>query len=351
MRSTLQGRILSFLGISLLGLSICFGPVEAKTKRHEKKKFQGGSNPTGIAVIDDDLLLAAQAFGMDLPPDMQVHAPLAHWFATGRGRTVAVLDGGFRLTHPAIAGNVSPFGYDALEDEEWGPDDGDDDDGDYDERASGRTLGHGTFVAGMVLKAAPEATILPIRVRDDEGYGTNEALKRGIRFARLHGVDVINLSVERADCRDSGLASELLKSVADGIVIVVSAGNDGACELNDLARGPGRIAVGAVDGYDQIAPFSNLSFDGRDRQVFAPGVGLHGPLGYPCEDSNGYWSGTSFSAGFVAGAAALARELHPDRAPEEIVETICETSDPAWHGGWPMLEGRGRLNLLSLVLR
>ena len=102
--------------------------------------------------------------------------------ATGDGVLVAVLDGGFNLAHPDIAKRISKDAYDAI-DLDDDPNDGgngvdDDLDGTVDD-----AVGHGTFVASMVLLAAPDATILPIRIVDDEGYGTEKEIVDGIEYA------------------------------------------------------------------------------------------------------------------------------------------------------------------------
>jgi subtilisin family serine protease len=258
---------------------------------------------------------------------------------------VAILDGGFSLQHPDLIGRFRD-GYDAIDDDFDPHDNGNGYDEDGDGRIDGG-LGHGTFVAGTVLRAAPDTTIVPIRVRDDEGYGSNHALVRGIDHAVSLGVDVMNLSVEKAQAKSRGIRAALNRAVSAGIVVVLSAGNDGADEVNRLAKGTGRIAVGSVDGADRVADFSNREDDLRHGLlVFAPGVDLYGPMGHPRIEANGWWSGTSFSAGYVTGAVALVREISPGLAPEEVLDWIEETSDP--------IEGETgflRLNLFRLVLR
>jgi hypothetical protein len=187
--------------------------------------------------------------------------------------------------------------------------------------------GHGTFVSGMVLMAAPEATILPIRVVDDEGFGTIAALVRGLKYAIDHDADVINLSVEAGAGGSWAVRWQLWRAKNRGIPVIASAGNSGLDDLLYLAADKRTIAVGAVTIHDELADFSNGG-GAELLDLYAPGVDLIGPLGYPQADSMGWWSGTSFSAGIVSGAAALAIELDPLADLTEIRALLDASVDP-----------------------
>ena len=110
----------------------------------------GWINPTNFPVIDDDVCYSVLT---EQPAAGQIDALGAHMTSTGAGVVVAVLDAGFNLDNPMIAGHLHPFTYDALDRDRDPNDSGngidDDADGDIDP-----AIGHGTFVAGMVLMAA-----------------------------------------------------------------------------------------------------------------------------------------------------------------------------------------------------
>ena len=331
-------------------------PAHAGGKGSEK--MDGGINPTNTVVIESDLDTVSMK--VEEPVEMyplaqltleeQIRSGPAHEIATGRGVVVAVLDGGFNLRHPWIAANVSPFGYDAI-DLDGDPNDvGDGVDEDCD-GVPDSALGHGTFVAGMVLRAAPDATILPIRVRDDEGLGTNDELIRGIEYAIAMRVDVMNLSLTDAAAKKSGITKAINSARDAGIVVVTAAGNDGLTYVPRLATNWGTICVGAVDSCDRIADFSNYTTSDAWLMIFAPGVDLEGPVGYPSDDSIGYWSGTSFAAGIISGAAALVCERHPEFGPIEVGETLRPSVDPVWTPEGMLLSGIGRIDLYKAVLR
>lgn len=310
-------------------------------------------NPTNVAVLDDDFLSAS----LEAPDpatttswtESQIFAPEAHKIATGKGVVVAILDGGFNLNHPDLAGHVSPLAYDAVDDDFDPTDLGNGIDDNFDGLVDAG-VGHGTFVAGMVLLAAPDATILPIRVVDDEGFGTGHEFLQGLRYAIDMGADVINCSCE-AEGLDRKYANTLARLILKrGITMVVSCGNAGSDSYGYLASSYSTIPVGSVDGNDRVAEFSNLDLVGwTPDTVFAPGVDLFGPIGAPEDDSRGYWSGTSFSAGIVSGAAALARQVHPDLPADELRSIITSAVDPVYDADGNVLEGTGRINLAILV--
>ncbi len=299
----------------------------------------GGIDPTMVPIIDEDLKFMVHG------PGAQIRADDAHAFATGAGLVVAVLDGGFNLNHPALAGSLG-IGYDALDDDFDAHDPGNGIDDDLDGIVD-RGGGHGTFVAGMVLLSAPDVTIVPIRIRDDEGWGTNAQTLRGLEFAQRIGADVINLSITNSDWKQREVMHLLGQLVEAGAPVIVSAGNSATSIYEkEMALSEFTLAVGAVDSRDVLADFSNYAW--ITPMVYAPGVDLWGPIGNPRDDTWGTWSGTSFAAGIVSGAAALARSVHPEYSALQIHDHLRRSVDLAFNAwGWPL--GSGRINLLKVV--
>ena len=291
-----------------------------------------------------DATEAARAAIAWQPAAFQVGAPEAHLQSTGRGIRVAVLDGGFDLGHPALAGNLEP-GFDAV--------DGDSDPTDLgngiDDNGDGVVDGgrsHGTFVAAMVLMAAPDARILAVRVRDDEGYGSNAEVVAGLRFAMDQGADVINLSIEAAEAANGGIYAAIMEATDRDIVVVVSAGNSGCDALDKLASTRGVIVVGAVDSADTLTDFTNTGESRRGLFTLAPGLDLQGPLG---STQMGFWSGTSFSAGIVSGGAALLLELRPGYDNDRVLDAFDFSTEPAMRMDGTFYPGAGRVDLARLV--
>src|SRR5215204_3609848 len=102
----------------------------------------------------------------------------------GRGTTVAVLDSGVSA-HPWLLGSLAerPIPEDGLE--LW----------DLSRPALPRQVGHGTFVAGVVLQYAPAATLLPRRVIDIKGDADDMRLSAVIDALVDKDPDVVNLSL------------------------------------------------------------------------------------------------------------------------------------------------------------
>ena len=238
----------------------------------------------------------------------------------GAGVTVAVLDTGVDMTHPALVGHLVP-GYDFV-----------DNDADPSEQGTaGPTsmYGHGTHVAGLIALVAPDAKIMPLRVLDVNGAGNVWVLAEALGFAldpdnnpaTNDGVQVINLSL--STLRRTALLRDLLGACEDDVcpinlpMVVAAAGNNG----NDEPEYPagenqhGLLAVGASTAADTVAAFSNR---GSWVQLTAPGDQITSsvPGGW------GTWSGTSMAAPLVAGTAALVRSAAPTFNAQQTADHI-----------------------------
>jgi len=219
---------------------------------------------------------------------------------SGTGIVVAILDNGIDLTHPLFADGNLVAGYDFVNE-----------DADPSEM-SGALLSHGTFVAGLVRLTAPGATLMPIRVFDGDGYGSEYDIIQGIYWAINHGADVINMSFGTSS-PSTTFETAIYDAYAAGIVLLASVGNSGSADLLYPAAYPEVIAVSAIDTLEYLAAFSCY---GHHIDVSAPGVGV-----YSCfagEHPWGTWSGTSFSVALVSGVAALSQEAHATISPAEL---------------------------------
>ncbi|MER6447140.1 type VII secretion-associated serine protease mycosin [Streptomyces venezuelae] len=214
------------------------------------------------------------------------------------------------------------------------------------------TVGHGTKVAGLIaarpqqgtgfVGLAPDSTIIPIRQNDGQGKGNALNLSQAIDHAVAKGAQVINISQD-TDAQltaDSELGKSVQKALAANIVVVASAGNDGMSGQKRKtypAAFPGVLAVGASDRNNERAQFSQ---PGDFIGVAAPGVDMVSTVpGFgQCIDN-----GTSFSAPYVAGVAALLRAKHADWSAQQIVWQIQNTAERAVNGrddwvGWGVID-------------
>ncbi|MFJ9935646.1 type VII secretion-associated serine protease mycosin [Streptomyces virginiae] len=257
----------------------------------------------------------------------------------GASVRVAVIDTGVDRANPQLSGAIDVGAGKDFVDPKGG-------DGTTD------TVGHGTKVAGLIaarpqegtgfVGLAPDATLIPIRQNDGQGKGNALSLSQAIDHAVAKGAQVINISQD-TDVQmsaDSELAKSVQKAVAANIVVVASAGNDG---MNGQKRKtypaafPGVLAVGASDRNNERAVFSQ---PGDFIAVAAPGVDMVSTVpGFgQCIDN-----GTSFSAPYVAGLAALLRAEHGDWSAQQIVWQIQNTAERAVNGrddyvGWGVVD-------------
>jgi subtilisin family serine protease len=219
----------------------------------------------------------------------------------GEGVWAYIVDSGIRSTHSEFAGRVAP-GMTRINDG-LGTEDCD---------------GHGTHVAGTVAGAtygvAPQATLIPLRVFGCPATGNTSDLIAAMDWAVAHHPAgqpaVMNLSLSAG--ASTFLIDPVNRVVADGIVVVAAAGNDGkdACSTYPAAA-PNAISVGATTSTDAKPSWSNF---GPCLDLFAPGSGIISAY-YTGDTTTRNLSGTSMAAPHVAGAIALLVGADPTLTP------------------------------------
>ncbi|GHI04462.1 type VII secretion-associated serine protease mycosin [Streptomyces cellostaticus] len=267
----------------------------------------------------------------------------------GKNVKVAVIDTGVDTTNPQLTHAVNgSLGVNLLppKDSKHQPVEG------AKSKPTTDTVGHGTRVAGIIaarpmkgtgfVGLAPEATIIPIKQNDAEGHGTATTLANAIQHAIKVKAQVINISQDTANAVTPGddLHNAVNEALNAGIVVVASAGNDGLggnVKKTYPASWDGVLAVAASDRNNERAAFSQ---SGDFVGVAAPGVDMIStvPKGGHCSDN-----GTSFSAPYVAGVAALIKAKHPKWTPREVVAQIEQTAERSIAGhdrlvGWGVVD-------------
>ncbi|MCC6650091.1 MAG: S8 family serine peptidase, partial [Candidatus Eisenbacteria bacterium] len=269
----------------------------------------------------------------------------AHRVSIGGGVRVAVLDTGIDPSHPMFAGRIvasadflNPANTAAL-DMADGVDNNAND-------AIDESFGHGTHVAGIVMLTAPGAQLLVGRVLDADGQGDVLAVAAGIRWAVRNGARVINLSLGTLD-HSSSIHDALEYAEHRGVTVVASAGNWGAADPREYpARSSHAVAVAASDATAHPAEFTSF---GSFVALAAPGVAVRSA--YP-GSAYRLWSGTSMSAPFVAGTAALLLAIHPMWTPEQVMARMGATAShlyglsPAQHDNM----GEGMLDAAAALM-
>lgn len=244
---------------------------------------------------------------------------------------VAVLDTGTEATHPALSGHLTA-GFNAIT-PTTPPDD-------LADGSQNQARGHGTMVAGVIAQLAPEAKIMPVRVLNADGNGTVFDVVRGLRWAVAHGASVVNLSLGTTTSSRT-LQSAIQDARKAGVVIVASAGNAGKEQKDYPAAYSDAIAVAAVDGSDQKSSFSNY---GGHVSLAAPGNGIRSTY---IGGTFATWSGTSFAAPFVSGAAALVRAANPNLQADKVTDALLKSARvvDSVNPGYAGRIGKGILNI------
>ncbi len=212
--------------------------------------------------------------------------------------------------------------------------------------------GHGTHVAGIaaavgnngngIAGVAWGCEIMPVKVLNSSGSGTYTQIASGITWAATNGADVINMSLGGAGY--SQLLNDAVKIAVDnGVVVVVSMGNDYQAKVNSPAVCQGVIAVGALNAKDEVTDFST---GGNHISIAAPGEAI-----YSTSNTGGYvyMSGTSMSCPFVSGVCALILSQHPGITPEEVKSQLEETAVDAGPAGWDKETGYGKPDIASAL--
>lgn len=223
---------------------------------------------------------------------------------------------------------------------------------------------HGTHVTSSVIGyslngtaingVAPQATVIPVKVLNQNGSGWSSVIARGIVYIADLKTDgllgdspvVINMSLggSRLDAVEKAAIDY---AISRGVVIVASAGNSGTAGMGYPGAYAPVISVAASGWNGQwkggadniagnwwnaddvadptsaadfhIADFSSREKPGQDLDVAAPGSWIVGPYQVNSgQTSYFYLSGTSMAAPHVAGIAALMLEQAPDLQQADV---------------------------------
>jgi hypothetical protein len=195
--------------------------------------------------------------------------------------------------------------------------------------------GHGTHVAGIIALGAPDAIILPVKVLDRNGWGSDLGVADGIVWAMDNGANVINLSLGAPGAVSWVLAEALAEAERRGVIVVAAAGNDGVhAEPHYPAAVETVLATTATDMLWQETEFDQA---GEYIDIAAPGKEIYSAYagGY------GYLSGTSMSTPAVSAAAARLRALQPTWSAAEIRNHLLATSEDVGEPGRDRIFGWG----------
>src|SRR6184192_3983053 len=199
-------------------------------------------------------------------------------------------------------------------------------------------FGHGTMVMGIIHLVAPQAQLLPLKAFSSDGTGDLSNILHAVYYGVQNGANVINMSF---DMTSNSLEFSKAMDYANqnGVICAASAGNDGMEEIvypaayqNDV------MGVASTSDTDTRSSFSN--YGNAIVWVAAPGEAIIST--YPFGTYAAGW-GTSFSAPFVSGAAALLRNRRSNINESMAAAAVAH----AVYIGRDM--GHGRLDLIQAL--
>jgi subtilisin family serine protease len=282
----------------------------------------------------------------------------------GAGVTVAVVDTGVDSNHPDIAANVVA-GWNIINNTSNTMDD----------------FGHGTHVAGIIaatgnnstgiIGVAPLAKIMPVKFLDNLGTGTIENAAAALVYAAQHGARVINNSwgcLER--CPSNPVVEDAVRTAYSlGAVVVFAAGNFTDDVFYYSPQNMFQVILATATTKDDKPNF--FSNYGGDMDVSAPGGGAKIPSFFDPFNPNfrnilslkaaacnpelfcpaellvgGIYlrqAGTSMSAGYVSGLAALIVAKNPAYTAEQVRQAIRISSKEIGAPGVDAATGYGRI--------
>ena len=226
--------------------------------------------------------------------------------STGQGVRSYVIDTGIRTSHGEFSGRTAS-GFSAINDG----------------RGTDDCNGHGTHVAGTVggttYGVAKGTTLVPVRVLNCQGSGTNSGVIAGMDWVANNASRpaVANMSLGGGASTSTDAAVD--RMVARGVSVVVAAGNENqnACNVSP-ARAPAAITVGSTTSSDARSSFSNW---GSCLDVFAPGSSITAAW-HTSNSATNTISGTSMASPHVAGAAALYLQGNPSASPSQVAAAV-----------------------------
>lgn len=192
------------------------------------------------------------------------------------------------------------------------------------------TVGHGTFVSGIIAAGADRCNIIPLKCFDGDQTDLGYILDAIYHAVVTYEADVINMSISVSEELPNVSNEEMAQIIAvfnqyvtnateSGALVIAAAGNESSAAVHYPAGCKDAIGVGAV-----TINHDHCSFSQYNRSVFvvAPGQAVVSTAisGYT---SN---SGTSFAVPHVSALAAIAKSMKPDIDTESFKTLLIQTS-------------------------
>ncbi len=231
---------------------------------------------------------------------------------TGKGVAVAIIDSGIDRNDPRIQGSTV---------EGWS----------ITLNATGHAIlspdyhdqnGHGTDIAAAVLRMAPEATIVAVKIMDDRLRTSADLMAAGIETAYRHGSQIINLSLGTPNMGKALLLRDCCAmAVESGTVVLAAAHPKG--ERAYPADLPETVGVASHPDcpLEKFYYFSPHRFPANEWGNFTDKFLTHGRQeveGRP----QGPFKGTGMATAYLSGRFACMAQALPGRPAEELIKIV-----------------------------
>ena len=230
--------------------------------------------------------------------------------STGRGVTVAIVDSGLEVGHPALHGRV--IESIAVEMVDGEPNVIKDDVGDL--------FGHATACGGIIVGLAPEVELISVRVLGPDLKGKGAAFLAGLEWALERGVDVANLSLSsKSESLYPAFHDVVDRAYFQGLHLVSAANNVPGASYPSLFSSVYSVAAHAVPDpwrlyYNPVPPV----------EFGAWGVDV--PIAWK-DGGSTVATGNSFAAPHVAGFVARIVSKHRGLTPFEVKAVLAAVAD------------------------
>jgi subtilisin len=183
-------------------------------------------------------------------------------------------------------------------------------------------FGHGTACAGIIRRAAPDATLWSVRVLGSRLTGKGVVFAAGLRWAIAQGARVLNLSLSTGREDYFGLFHEIADEAAFAGAVLVCAANNVPAPTYP-AQFSSVISVCAHDGRD---PFHFDANPSPPVDFGAPGIDVRVPWLSGATITS---TGNSFAAPHLTGLVARILSKHPHLTPYEVKAVLRAVADNA----------------------
>jgi hypothetical protein len=249
--------------------------------------------------LDASLILGLKTMGDGEWAYQVLNVTEAQKIATGKGVIVAILDHMFdkedksfqhRLVRPASVLQDAPV---------FGPE---------------VRSGHGTWMARVLVKVAPDVKIMPVRICGNGIYGDAELYIKGIEYAIENGANIVCLSQQAIPReKQQDLDGAIKKATEKGVTFVY---------INYQGKRKDVIVTSPVE-------FANRY--NKNNKIFVIGTNFINESSFP------YTWGVSQTAPMVAGVIAILKELNSELIPFEIKNILFESYNTI-SSGYPILD-------------